>query len=247
LLTGGVAAAVRPATAWPDAVVAAVATAAGTAAVLAQVWIGDAAARERDREAAAAVVRERLRFAAELHDIQGHSLQVIVLKSELAARLADRDVARAAAEMREVETLARDALRDTRDVVHGYRAVSLTTEVGNAVRVLAAAGIDCRTTLAAGDDVPAFAGRLLALVVREATTNILRYGTGGPADISLTAGPAGLRLTVGNSTDPVTAPGPAGGLADLAARFEAAHGTLRYALTGSRFEVVADLPAGAGA
>ena len=62
-----------------------------------------------------AMAGERLRFAAELHDIQGHSLQVIALKSELAARLVGTDASRAVAEMREIEALARQALRDTRE------------------------------------------------------------------------------------------------------------------------------------
>ena len=115
--------------------------------LLAQVWmlrVVDHLDRARRLESAAAVTGERLRFAAELHDIQGHNLQVIALKSELAERLAGVDPERAVAEMREVQELARQALGDTRAVVQGYRRVTLETELANAARVLTAAGIDCR-------------------------------------------------------------------------------------------------------
>ncbi len=235
---------------WWAGATAAAATGLAVGAVMAQVWTWDVATateRARRREAAAAVVAERLRFAAELHDIQGHSLQVIVLKSELAARLAEADPRRAAAEMREVETLARDALRDTREVVHGYRDVSLGTEVANAVRVLAAAGVDCATRLAGGAAVPAGQERLFALVVREATTNIIRHSAAARAAITVDTAPDGLRLTVTNDAPlpavPAT-PGTAagGGLDGLAQRVAAAGGRLDRRRGPGTFEVVATLP-----
>ena len=117
------------------------------ATMLGLLWGWEVAARlERARRLSAelAVADERLRFAADLHDIQGHHLQVIALKSELAARLARTDPARAAAEMEEVQRLAAKALDDTRAVVQGYRRTSLDEEIANATRVLAAAGIDAR-------------------------------------------------------------------------------------------------------
>ncbi len=243
---------------WWTGATAAAATALCIGSVMAQVWMWDVATatdRARRGEAAAAVVAERLRFAAELHDIQGHSLQVIVLKSELAARLAQADPGRAATEMREVETLARDALRDTREVVHGYRAVSLGTEVANAVRVLAAAGVDCATRLAGDPAVPAGHERLFALVVREATTNIIRHSAAARAAITVDAAADGLRLTVTNDAPlpavPATPGGTAGstaggtaggGLDGLAQRVAAAGGRLDRRRGAETFEVVATLP-----
>ncbi|UPZ27268.1 histidine kinase [Streptomyces sp. LRE541] len=126
--------------------------------MLGPLWAWDTARRldeARRLEAELAVRDERLKFAANLHDIQGHHLQVISLKSELAARVVDTDPARAAAEMREVRQLAADALSDTRAVVQGYRRTTLDDEITNATRVLAAAGIDARTTLAQATAVPA--------------------------------------------------------------------------------------------
>ena len=98
----------------------------------------------RRLEGQLAVADERLRFAADLHDIQGHHLQVIALKSELATRLAEADPPAAAAQMAEVQEHARTALADTREVVQGYRQTPLTEELANATRVLEAAGIDGR-------------------------------------------------------------------------------------------------------
>ncbi|GAA1873249.1 sensor histidine kinase [Myceligenerans crystallogenes] len=220
---------------------------------------------------ALAVADERLRFAAELHDVQGHHLQVIALKSELAARLADADPQRAAAEMREVQRLAGDALRETRAVVQGYRRTTLDAEITNASRVLAAAGVDARVAV---DD--AVAGRLagshrglLGLVVREATTNILRHSHAAHATITLRddAGRALLEITddgaaPGRTGDDVAGPvGPAGtgghagspagqappgpersggtGLVSLGERLAVVGGTLTWERTGTGFAVAA--------
>ncbi|TDC69609.1 histidine kinase [Actinomadura sp. GC306] len=216
-------------------------------AMLGPLWAWDIAGRldeARRLSAELAVKDERLRFAADLHDIQGHHLQVIALKSELAARLAEADPERATAEMREVQRLATDALRDTRAVVRGYRRTSLDDEIANATRVLASAGIDARTT-ADPAAVGETARHLLGLVMREATTNLLRHSRAHHAtiDYRVTAGVARLRVSndgVLDSPDDV----PSGtGLRGLAARLAAAGGDLAWTRDGDRFEVTASLPA----
>ncbi len=219
-----------------------------TGTVAAQVWFWDVAAqvdRARQVEGEAAVAGERLRFAAELHDIQGHSLQVIALKSELAARLVADDPARAVAEMREVESLARQALRDTREVAHGYRTVSLTTEIANATRVLAAAGVSC-TTSSSLPVLPPPAERLLGLVVREATTNVIRHSRAARAEITLTRRDDAVRLRVATDAPLVTPSETAvtgGGLAGLADRFAAAGGNVTWHRGTDTFTVTAEVPA----
>lgn len=122
---------------------------------------------------ALALTRERLRFATDLHDIQGHTLLAIKLKAELARRILGRDPARAEAELVEIEALAGEADRRTRELAHGYRTLNLATELANAERLLTAAGMAV-TVERAG--VPATGwDDLLAAVVREATTNVLRH------------------------------------------------------------------------
>jgi two-component system sensor histidine kinase DesK len=81
---------------------------------------GDDLRTAREEIARLAVSEERLRFARDLHDLLGHSLSVVVLKAELAGRLATTAPERAAEEIADVERVAREALREVRDAVAGY-------------------------------------------------------------------------------------------------------------------------------
>ncbi|MFE0250707.1 sensor histidine kinase [Streptomyces sp. NPDC059010] len=219
---------------------------------LGPLWAWDTARRldeARRLEAELAVREERLRFAGDLHDIQGHRLQVIALKSELASRLVEPDPARAAAELKEIRRLAADALSDTRAVVQGYRRTSLDNEIGNATRVLAAAGIDARMTLdpaAVAAGLTDSARHLLGLVMREATTNVLRHSQARRADVGFRLVDGHARLRIGNDgtedhDHPTGLDGT--GLRTLAERLRAAGGELTWGRDGDRFVVVAELPA----
>ncbi|MGH3392346.1 MAG: sensor histidine kinase [Actinomadura sp.] len=217
--------------------------------VLGPLWAWDLAGRlheARRLSAELAVKDERLRFAGDLHDIQGHHLQVIALKSELAARLAEADPARAAGEMREVQRLAIDALRDTRAVVQGYRRTTLDDEITNATRVLAAADIDARMTpgSAGAADLAASARHLLGLVMREATTNVLRHSRARHAEVDfrVTGGIARLRVS-NDGADERPASTTGTGLRALTDRLRAAGGELTWDCGDGRFVVAASLPA----
>ncbi|MFI9485959.1 sensor histidine kinase [Promicromonospora sp. NPDC052451] len=194
-----------------------------------------------------AVADERLRFAADLHDIQGHHLQVIALKSELAARLAEADPARAAEQMREVQQLAGDALRETRALVQGYRRTTLSAEISNASRVLTAAGVTVRTDVDAdlAAALPEAPRGLLGLVVREATTNLLRHSRATRAAFVLLPEDTGARLVIDN--DGASPGGPAAGdgtgLVSLAERLAAVGGRLSWAGEDGRFVVTATVTA----
>lgn len=217
---------------------------------LGPLWAWDVAGQldhARRLEAELAVKDERLRFAADLHDIQGHHLQVIALKGELAARLVEADPTRAAAEMKEVQRLANDALTDTRAVVQGYRRTTLDEEIVNATRILAAAGVDARMNLepeaSTGDRLPASSRHLLGLVMREATTNVLRHSQARHADVDyrVTGGQARLRVrNDGAMQQPAAASGS--GLRGLAERLQAAGGELAWEHDGDSFVVSASLP-----
>ncbi|MFI0485390.1 sensor histidine kinase [Actinomadura sp. 9N215] len=237
----------RLATAFPAGLVAFTAW-----TMLGMLWAWDVADRlnqARGMAAELAVKDERLRFAADLHDIQGHHLQVIALKSELAARLADADPARAAAQMAEVRQLAVDALRDTRAVVQGYRRTTLDAELANAAKVLSAAGIDARVEQETSPDALPDAGRhLLGLVMREATTNLLRHSRARHATIRYEAADGTARIQIRNdgaSTTPGTSGSGTGtgtGLRALADRLEQAGGALTWRHDGDWFELTGSLP-----
>src|SRR5690606_4194670 len=172
-----------------------------------------------------------------------HHLQVIALKSELAARLAGSDPDRAIAEIQEVRRLATEALRDTRAVVQGYRRTTLAAEISNAAKVLAAADID--TTLnvePSGPELCEVGRHLLGLVVREATTNVLRHSRARRAEIEYAAGDGVARLRVANDGAAPPAAGNGSGLEGLATRLAAAGGQLTSAYEDRRFVLTATLP-----
>lgn len=121
-----------------------------------------------------AVAAERERIARDLHDILGHSLTAISIKSGLAARLTDADPAAARSQMAEVEQIARVALADVRATTTGMREVRLAGEIASSRSVLMAAGVEAVVPSA----VPPMAdqeSQLLGFVVREAVTNVVRH------------------------------------------------------------------------
>ena len=172
------------------------------------------------------VAEERLRFARDLHDLLGHSLSLIALKSELAGRLAEADPARARAEMADVEAAARRALAEVRDAVSGYRQVSCGQALAEARAALSGAGIAVRLPRR----VPALPGPVdaaLGWVVREATTNVLRHSGARAVTVTLTEDGAEAVLTVtDDGRGPADDTEPGSGLAGLAERVGALGGSL---------------------
>lgn len=198
-----------------------------------------------------AVTRERLRFASDLHDIQGHHLQVIALKAELADRLltSNSPQHRAAAQqsIREVRSLAEQAQSETRQLVRDLRVVSLDDELENAKGVLEAAGITTDVTVeneTAGSG-SAVTNRLLGFAVREATTNILRHAEAQHVMITL-ATEGQVQLEIRNDgimqVPEATAPPEGTGLAGLRQRFRQAGGTLDTRYDQGTFHLRATLP-----
>jgi two-component system sensor histidine kinase DesK len=131
-----------------------------------------------------AVAEERLRFARDLHDLLGHSLSVIVLKSELAGRLRDSAPERAAQEIADVERVAREALREVREAVAGYRTPSLSQELESAEATLRAAGVAIQVTPLAGS-LPTPVDGTLAWALREGVTNVLRHSRARRVEVTL--------------------------------------------------------------
>src|SRR5215831_1708465 len=174
-----------------------------------------------------AVAEERLRISRDLHDLLGHSLSLITLKSELAGRMIESDPQRAAREIAELETVARRSLAEVRQAVTGYRQPGLAAELTAARRMLAAAGIDCRVDAPVSYDLPPEVDALLAWTVREAGTNVVRHSgarhakilvtvTGTSASAELTddgAGPPAGRGTPAAGGGPGTTGAPAAGAA----------------------------------
>lgn len=136
----------------------------------------------REEIARLAVSEERLRFARDLHDLLGHSLSLITLKSELAGRLLPESPDRAAAEVHDVEEVARTALREVREAVVGYRKTTLAEELAGAREMLEAADVECRVD-GPTTDLPPATDAVLAWTVREGVTNIIRHSRAGRCEI----------------------------------------------------------------
>jgi two-component system sensor histidine kinase DesK len=148
-----------------------------------------------------AALAERERIAGDLHDLLGQTLSVIVLKSELATKLVTRDPDRAGAEIREVERVSRDALSEVRRAVDGFRSATLTDELVRARAVLGAAriGVDLEAPAAAGDaraPLPREVEHAIAMILREAVTNVVRHSQALRCRITLTRDDEHLQLRV---------------------------------------------------
>lgn len=138
---------------------------------------------------------ERERITRDLHDVIGRTLTLVALKAELAAKLASRDVGVAEAEMRAVAAVARDGLAEVRAALAGQAGGTLAHEVAASAEALGAAGITARL-LGDGATIPADAGAVLAMTLREAVTNVIRHAEAGGCAIELALDAGVARLTV---------------------------------------------------
>lgn len=193
-----------------------------------------------------ATIAERERIARDLHDLLGHTLSTITLKSELAARMAQRDAAKAEAEMRDVERISRDALGQVRAAVRGYRSGGLEGELANVKLALSAAQIEYDYYLERLDLPPAIEG-VLALALREGVTNVIRHSRASTSQVQVKreAGTVVLTVEDDGSWEP-SAPPTTGGLTIMRARVEALGGELELGRThpgrGGRTRLVVRLP-----
>ena len=142
-----------------------------------------------------AVVAERERIARDLHDLLGHTLSLITIKAELAAKLMARSDQRAEQEIREVENISRDALREVREAVVGFRRADLDSELANAKLACAACGIEF-TVDRPNLDLSSDCGEVLAMCLREAITNVVRHSAARRCRVNLVREGRRMRLTV---------------------------------------------------
>ena len=145
-----------------------------------------------------AAVAERERIGRDLHDLLGHTLSLITLKSELANRLFDRDPTAARREIADVESVARDALAQVRRAVTGIRAAGIAAELASARLLLESNGV--RLTYELADvTLPPHVETVLALTVREAVTNIQRHARASDARVRLRAEHKQLQLEIADN------------------------------------------------
>ncbi|MFF6999059.1 sensor histidine kinase [Streptomyces sp. NPDC008313] len=166
----------------------------------------------REELARRAVEEERLRFSRDLHDLLGHTLSVVVVKSEAARRLAHRDLEAALVQVTDIESVGRQALTEIREAVTGYREGSLATELDRACSALTAAGVEPVVRRSGPPLVPRTEA-LLGWVVREAVTNVVRHSGATRCGITVDGTAERVRLEVSDdgaealTGPPATGPG----------------------------------------
>ncbi len=198
----------------------------GMAALGSSMRANSALRAAREELAQAAVAEERLRIARDLHDLLGHSLSVVALKTELASKLVASDPGRARAELEEVQAVTRGALAEVREALQGYRRRSLPEAIEGARSAIAAAGIECRVD-SADAELPAEVESVLAWAVREASTNVVRHSGARACAITLARDDGAVSLQVDDDGGRArTAAGRGTGLAGLAERAQRLHGRL---------------------
>ncbi len=181
--------------------------------------------REHELDTQTASLLERERIGRDLHDLLGHTLTMVALKSDLANRLIDSDPEQAKVEVTEIQEGARRALNDVRVALSGLTAVSVATEVENASKALESAGVELTVT----GDVPVLTleqDKVYGLMIREAVTNIIRHTRASKAHIEFSANDRNRQVAItDNGGGKVDAEGR--GLSGLRRRIESLGGSVR--------------------
>jgi two-component system sensor histidine kinase DesK len=138
---------------------------------------------------------ERERIAKDLHDVLGHSLSSLALKAELARRVFHSDPKRSLLEISDVERIARQGLEEMRGAVHGYYSGDIYAELDRAESLLKAADVNVERRCEHLEMPPA-KERVLALILREAVTNVLRHSQAGACRLALFRAEGAYRLEI---------------------------------------------------
>jgi two-component system, NarL family, sensor histidine kinase DesK len=191
-----------------------------------------------------AKVAERERIARDLHDVLGHTLSLIIVKSTLASKLLDRsgtqgsvtfDPQRAKAEINDIERVSREAMAEIRSTLRGYTTYKINDEVQRAESTLNTAGIWAESNVVEVSMSPAQES-VVALILREAVTNVVRHSRARTCKVKLAAENGRCVLNVeddghgGTHTE-------GNGLRGMRERIEALGGTLvRNTTAGTRLK-----------
>ena len=168
---------------------------------------------------------ERERIARDLHDVIGHTLSLVVLKTELAQKLITRDAARAIVEMADIERIARGGLAEVRQAITGYRSPGLSQELEHVRETLLAAGIEATIEARPVELAPA-QETALSLALREATTNVIRHAAATSCHIRFYSQDASVSMEVADNGRGGDAPF-GNGLTGMRERIQALGGVLK--------------------
>jgi len=206
----------------------------------------------RERLTLQAVHLERRRIAADLHDLVGHSLTVVLLYLTGARRQLEDDPAAAAGALREAEEIGRASLAEIRRNVAALRGTGddrLTptpdgADLAALVATMVAAGsaVDLHID---GDlaGVEAIVGVVVYRVVQESLNNAVRHAPGATVRVAVAVGGPAVDVEVVDQGGALVAgDGPGVGLIGMRERVEAVGGTFRAGPEARGWAVRARVP-----
>ena len=185
-------------------------------------------------------IAERERISRDLHDVLGHALSLITLKSELAQKLIDRDADQAKKELADIEHASRNALSQIRETIIGYRSAGLTHEIEQVKKMLDAArvqtDIQCDVI-----DLPPAHENVIGLALREAVTNVVRHAHATTCRFTLTSDMQNVRLVVEDNGDG-TVVTFGHGLLGMKERVQTLNGFVQVAHANPGIRIVVEIP-----
>jgi len=188
--------------------------------------------QSQEEVSALATIAERERIARDLHDLLGNSLTSVTLKAELAERLVDLDPHLARQHLKEIQEISRLALSQVREAVADYKKNTFENELSNARVVLESKDVELIHDISPLDiDPPTDAA--LAMILREATTNMLRHSDATSCRVTLKSQVGQLVLSICDNGRPIPEPSMGNGLKGMAERCHALGGVFNVSfLTG---------------
>jgi signal transduction histidine kinase len=205
----------------------------------------------RDLDVQRAVAGERLRIARDLHDITGHHLSAIAL--QVGGAMSTTHDVEAAAALRRIHDLTREALNQTRQAVGLLRedseqvAITPLPRLDAVEQLIALArdtGIDATVkTTGTVRDLPELVEVCAYRVVQESITNVMRHARAHVATVELSFGRSELTIVVQDDGADAARPGrPGAGLTGMRERVELVGGTLSAGPHEHGWRVRATLP-----
>ncbi|UOQ49229.1 sensor histidine kinase [Gracilibacillus caseinilyticus] len=191
-----------------------------------------------------AIMEERHRIARDLHDTLGQKLSMIGLKSELSAKLMERNQEAAKQELKDVQDTARQALKEVREMVSNMKSIRIEDEIDHAKQLLKLAGIDCEVKVEADiGHFPILIENVISMCLKESVTNIVKHSNASRCFIHLRETDDSTHLQVlDNGMGTVDKNKFGNGLTGMKERLEFVNGTLRIHSSSEGFEVLVSVP-----
>ncbi|PWU67970.1 sensor histidine kinase [Gracilibacillus dipsosauri] len=191
-----------------------------------------------------AIVEERHRIARDLHDTLGQKLSLIGLKSELSRKLMKKDLMAAEKEMQDIQHVARQALKEVREMVSEMRMIKLTDELDHVQQLLTVAGIQNHAEMKVNiDHIPLLIENVLSMCLREAVTNVVKHSEASHCTISIIEKQDSFQLEVtdnGVGTNQTIAFG--NGLKGMRERLEFVEGKIKLLKKETDFTIQLTVP-----